>query len=42
MVPDTERKWIANELRQTPLAPTRFLLVVVVFVVILMILWKAC
>jgi hypothetical protein len=40
--PDTERKWIAQEVRETPLAPRRFLLLVAALVVILMIFWKAC
>ena len=40
--PDTERKWIAREAREKPLAPGSFLLGVIVLVVILMSLWKAC
>ena len=40
--PDTERKWIAREHKEMPLAPRKFLLLVVALVVILMIFWKAC
>lgn len=42
MVPDTERKWIAREMAERPLAPGRVLLVVVALVVILMMLWEGC
>ena len=42
MPPDTERKWIAREMAEKPLAPGRFLLVIVALVVILMILWEGC
>lgn len=40
--PDTERKWIAREARERPLAPGKFLLLVVALVVFLMIFWKTC
>jgi hypothetical protein len=42
MVPDTERKWIAREMAERPLAPRKVLLAVTVLLVLLMILWKAC
>jgi hypothetical protein len=42
MVPDTERKWIAQELRHAPVNPGRFLLLIAAVVGILMFLWKAC
>jgi hypothetical protein len=42
MVPDTERKWIAHEMRHAPVEPGRFLLLLAAAVVLLMFLWKAC
>ena len=42
MVPDTERKWIARELSERPMAPRKFLLAVTALVVFLMCLWKGC
>jgi len=42
MPPDTERKWIAREMREKPLAPRTFLLALIALVVFLMILWEGC
>jgi len=42
MVPDTERKWIAREMSEKPLAPGRFLVAIAALIVLLMTLWKAC
>lgn len=42
MVPDTERKWIAREAVERPMAPRKFLLAVTLLVALLMILWKGC
>jgi hypothetical protein len=42
MPPDTERKWIAREMSERPLAPGKFLLGLVALVVILMMLWEGC
>ena len=42
MPPDTERKWIARELQERPLAPRKFLLALIALVVFLMILWEGC
>ena len=42
MPPDTERKWIAREMAEKPLAPGKFLLGLVALVAILMMLWEGC
>jgi len=42
MVPDTERKWIAREQRETPWGSRSSPVVLIVIAVVLLILWKAC